>query len=598
MKTVFAFTFLCFATIGWLHAVEYENVKYLPTWRYSGDMSPDRDNQMVMDISVPDDGKRQHPALFVVHGGGWSAGSKDQGVYREIAKYFVERGFVCVRFNYIMRPRGMFPQVFWDYADAARFLRKNAEKYRVDPTKFGAIGLSAGGWLISSAGHASGDLFCLNHQQSIHIGDLWQREWQRDGNNLEETFARPMVDPSPTNADVYSRIQAISYDFSFRTKFGGGNSPACNQWVGAGYELRPEDQAAIETAEFEYSQTVLTHPAYKGRKVHVPPLFASIDKDGKNKAEAISLDGKNRVDAIERIYQFFQYQLIENPRTPMPEIQPTWRVIQGETEVRFIMPMEGAEICFEVVPLVAEKQKSWAELHPPIGDTQKWKTYTKPFHVSADCLVRAVATSEGRRTSTIAQAHFFAGDSGVKVTGPDTIKLPPGETGKPYMVQFESNGKAARWFLAGDLVPHSPRNQSSFEYPNNMVMNYKTGRWSGIPTKPGKYWIQVWVNDRPGGLAQHRNYTWKVTGKDLSDEPSTSTPVEDSNMELVYIPGEKNYPADQLARVLNENGVRVIVQREKQGALFLVQKQERSAARKIIEEYLRSIKFKGEVRWQ
>lgn len=597
MKLVTAVSLSIFAlTIG-LQAAEYKNVQYLPDWRYSGDMAPDRDGQMVMDISVPEDGKSQHPVLLVVHGGGWSAGSKDQGVYREIAKHFVERGYVCVRLNYIMRPRGMFPQVFWDYADAVRFMRSHAETYRVDPTKFGAIGLSAGGWLISSAGHGSGDLYCLNHQQSIHIGELWQRGWRRDGKNHEDTFARLMVDPQPEFPNVYSRVQAISYDFSFRTKFASGNSPACNQWVGAGYELRPEVQAAIDTGKFDYSQTVLTHSAYKGRKVHVPPLFKSIDKNG-NKAEAISIDGKSRVDAIERIYQFFQHELIDNPRTPTPEIQTARRITEDETEVRFIMPLQHAEIRYQVVPLAKEKGKSWNELHPPIGDTKDWKTYSGPFKVKPNCLVRAVASSKGRRNSTIAEAHFLPGESGAAITGPDTFELPPGETGKPYSVQFESNAINARWFLAGDLVPHSPRNQSHFEYPNNMVMNYTTGLWSGVPTTPGKYWIQIWVNDQPGAPARHRNYIWQVNGDDLSESQDRAVELGDPNVELVYLPGEKSYPADQLAKALNENGVRSIVQKEKQGSLFLVHGDDRQQARQIIEKYLKDIKYKGDIQWQ
>ncbi len=62
------------------NATEYRNVRYLPDWRYADDPSPERDGQIVMDIVVPDDGKDRHPVLFVVHGGGWSTGTKDEGV--------------------------------------------------------------------------------------------------------------------------------------------------------------------------------------------------------------------------------------------------------------------------------------------------------------------------------------------------------------------------------------------------------------------------------------------------------------------------------------------------------------------------------------
>lgn len=137
-------------------ATEYRNVRYLPEWRYSGDPAPHRDDQMLLDVAVPDDGHEAHPVLFVVHGGGWSGGSKDQGIHRDIMSYFVERGFVAVNLNYVMRPRGIFPQVFWDYADAARFIRKNARKFKADPARFGAIGLSAG----SSVRPGTGAVIC------------------------------------------------------------------------------------------------------------------------------------------------------------------------------------------------------------------------------------------------------------------------------------------------------------------------------------------------------------------------------------------------------------------------------------------------------
>lgn len=259
-------------------ATEYRNVRYLPDWRYADDPASHRDRQMVMDVVVPRDEHADHPVLFVVHGGGWSAGDKDQGLYRDVMQYFVKRGFVCVGLNYILRPRGMFPQVFWDYVEAVRFMRRHAKRYKVHPEQFGAIGFSAGGWLISSAGHANGDLFCQNHQQSEHIGKMWEHDWRIGNREREGTFLKPMVAPTMSDPQIYGLVQAVSYDFAFRTKLASGNSPACNQWVGQGYKLRPDDQAAVESGKFDYSQTVFTHPSYQGRKLHVPPLFPSIQK--------------------------------------------------------------------------------------------------------------------------------------------------------------------------------------------------------------------------------------------------------------------------------------------------------------------------------
>ena len=56
---------------------------------------------------------------------------------------------------------------------------------------------------------------------------------------------------------------------------------------------------------------------------------------------------------------------------------------------------------------------------------------------------------------------------------------------------------------------------SQLIYPNGMLMD-TDGVWSGTPTKPGTYWLQVWVNGEPGSIASHRDYLWTVTGEDLS----------------------------------------------------------------------------------
>lgn len=539
---------------------EHRDVRYLPDWRYSGDPAPQRDGQMVMDIVVPEDGKDApsggHPVLLVVHGGGWFAGSKDERKQREIMAYFVQRGYVTVGFNYILRPRGIFPQVYWDYNAAVRFLREHADEYQIDPTKFGAIGLSAGGWLITSTGHASGDLLLKSGQHSAHIGEMWEHNWQLGGRTYEDTFLRPMIDPDPVNPNGYSRVQAISYDFDFRTRYGSGNSPATNQWEGEGYNARPDEQAALDSGRFDHSETVLTHPSYKGRQVHVPPLFESKQKDGSDKAEAIGIDGKAHVPAIERIDQFFQHELVDDPRTPMPEINPAWRLFDESTKVSFMMPMEGGEIRYQVLPLEKQKGKRWNQVQPAVkGEAwREWQKYDGPFEVTRDSLVRAVATSEGRRPSTVAEAHFFKGVKVPSVTAPEGRDLPQAKTGERYTARFESDaGDKARWFLAGDLVPYSERKEADYVYPNGMIFDTKTGAWAGVPTRPGKYWIQVWVNDAAGAPARHRDYTWTVTGDDLSKEPEAVAEVTDPNVELLYLtdprhPHHPHHPPPSAAR--------------------------------------------------
>lgn len=177
----------------------------------------------------------------------------------------------------------------------------------------------------------------------------------------------------------------------------------------------------MDTNRFDFTRTVLTHPTYRGRKVHVPPLFESLQKDGSNKAEAISRDGRSRVSTIERIHQFFHHQLVENPRTPVPEFNTANRFFTSGTEVKFVIPVNDAPIRYQVVPIELEKGKSWKQLQPPIAtdEPQSWTEYTGPFQLNSTCLARAFATIPNRRDSTIAEAHFFAGLRTPSATGPD-----------------------------------------------------------------------------------------------------------------------------------------------------------------------------------
>lgn len=521
-------------------ATSYHHVRYLPDWRYSDDLSPRRDFEMVMDIHVPDDGRERHPVLFVVHGGGWGGGTKNAGPLKQAMTYFTQRGFVCVGFNYILRPRGIFPQVFWDYHDAARFLRNHAEQYKIDPAAFGAIGYSAGGWLISSAGHGSGDLMVRNHQHSTSLIELAHRGWSQPAKRYEDGFLRVMQNPAPAYPGTYGRFQAISMDFQFRIQYASGNTPAFNRWGGKGLKGKPAFEAAIVSGEFDYVQTKLTHPKYSGA-VHIPPLFEARDKDGRNLAGALSPDGTREVDAIEVIHAFFQDQLVDNPRTPMPEVWPAWRVVEGPTTVRLVMPAIEHAIRYHVaaIPRDAQGRPDPDAVPPPpdADDAEAWLAYDGPFEVAPDRVVYAIATSAGRRPSTVAEAHFLEGPPVPKVTAPDVFDLPKATTGQPYAVDFDADlpQDQQRWFLQGDLIPHIPWKQTNFVYPNGMTFNQRAGVWSGTPDTPGRYWVQVWVNDGSGRVAGYRDYRWVVEGDDLSPGEDAPAALEDEHIELVYL---------------------------------------------------------------
>ncbi|MHB8996954.1 MAG: alpha/beta hydrolase fold domain-containing protein [Armatimonadota bacterium] len=86
-----------------------------------------------------------HPAVLLIHGGGWAAGDKSSD--KAAGTALSRRGVVCFSINYRLAPKHPHPAQVLDCARAARWVRANAAKYDVDPSRLAAWGGSAGGHL-------------------------------------------------------------------------------------------------------------------------------------------------------------------------------------------------------------------------------------------------------------------------------------------------------------------------------------------------------------------------------------------------------------------------------------------------------------------
>lgn len=102
---------------------------------------------LAADVWVPG-GAGPFPAVLVVHGGGWEAGRTRQDMER-IAAALAGRGFVAVNVSYRLAPAYRFPAPVHDLQQAVRWLRANAARWQVDPSRVGAWGYSAGGHLVA-----------------------------------------------------------------------------------------------------------------------------------------------------------------------------------------------------------------------------------------------------------------------------------------------------------------------------------------------------------------------------------------------------------------------------------------------------------------
>ncbi len=88
------------------------------------------------------------PLIIWIHGGAWLEGNKENP--RPID--YLSNGYALASINYRLSQHAIFPAQIEDCKAAVRWLRANAEKYKIDPNRFAAWGESAGGHLVALLG--------------------------------------------------------------------------------------------------------------------------------------------------------------------------------------------------------------------------------------------------------------------------------------------------------------------------------------------------------------------------------------------------------------------------------------------------------------
>ncbi len=104
---------------------------------------------LTLDVYVPE-GAGPHPAILAVHGGSWRSGTKLH--WFRHARKMARAGFVVVAINYRHAPAHKFPAQIHDCKAAVRWMRMNADTYKIDTERIGGVGYSAGGHLVALLG--------------------------------------------------------------------------------------------------------------------------------------------------------------------------------------------------------------------------------------------------------------------------------------------------------------------------------------------------------------------------------------------------------------------------------------------------------------
>ena len=93
-------------------------------------------------------GKKTRPAVLVCPGGGYEGCSAIEG--EPVALRFVAEGYNAFVLNYAIAPKNHYPEPQKNASDAISFIRKNADKFDIDPERIVVVGFSAGAHLAAS----------------------------------------------------------------------------------------------------------------------------------------------------------------------------------------------------------------------------------------------------------------------------------------------------------------------------------------------------------------------------------------------------------------------------------------------------------------
>ncbi|MGE5421418.1 MAG: alpha/beta hydrolase fold domain-containing protein [Chloroflexota bacterium] len=107
-----------------------------------------------MDIYLPANATGKIPVVIFIHGGGWLSNDKyaDMGYMKKTVAEIISNGFALASIDYRFSTQAVFPAQMQDCNRAISFLYDNADKYRLDKSRFAVIGFSAGGHLASLVG--------------------------------------------------------------------------------------------------------------------------------------------------------------------------------------------------------------------------------------------------------------------------------------------------------------------------------------------------------------------------------------------------------------------------------------------------------------
>lgn len=229
------------------------------------------DPQEVLDLCSPTDGRKAHPAVLLIHGGGWR--NNDKKLMAPLCNEFAKRGYVSAAIDYRLLDthtlRNQWPSQLVDEQLAVRWLKANGARLGVDSGRICAYGTSAGGHLALFLGLLPkswhGDRDTLYADQSPSVACVVDICGPTDLGSSSEKVLRLAKLLVPATADNNSeaalrRASPIAYV-----------TPTAAPTLvvqGSDDELVPKSQALLLVQAFQQSKASVKYLEYQGGHVY------------------------------------------------------------------------------------------------------------------------------------------------------------------------------------------------------------------------------------------------------------------------------------------------------------------------------------------
>ena len=200
-----------------------------------------------------DSARVSRPAILAIHGGAWRGGDKAWG--EQFGNELCPSGYVVFSINYRRsgRPGGTWPAQIEDVQKALRYIRANAERFRIDPDRIASLGMSAGGHLATMVALRD-DPAGPDGRVTVAINLDGEHDMTMPPDQVMADFESILTDvmghPAPWSEAELRDISTVTFarpDVSVLTVHGAGDD---NVYVAQGERITAALRAAGARAEF------------------------------------------------------------------------------------------------------------------------------------------------------------------------------------------------------------------------------------------------------------------------------------------------------------------------------------------------------------